>query len=482
MYIITEAVIVDMNAEILRLRRIHLGPARCAVDLGDGSERASYVPQDYVLRLLGRPHRGISIMFCYYPLDNEWPARISKVNTGNDSGNAWRFSYDDYEPFYGDEPFNQMSDIRRHGQDVILTLTCDPGISDDQIIHLAEQLRPYGRLMLRLNHEADGNWFAFNKRNSYSEVGAFFVRFTEIFHKTAPNIRLILCLGGYENRTDSKLKHEDDFADAIRETDIWSVDQYPSLNWGWPYQLADETTTCYKCNSPVETYDNIRRTRDRYIQLNNNIIKPMYISEYNEDGDVTGPAAQAERIRAFYDMIESSGNWLNGITLYQFRDNGRLGLEVTDPNHPGVGIAQPLLGTYRDIIHHSCFTPSLEAGEQTALPCALRWGCSEDADGVSVTVMLKQFPLLFEAFFDASAVEMSLMIECCGMWFHKAPGVRFVDFMPAFTSVSAFGSGEVALNIFAVPADGRNTDDGSPDWDINARFSLDTLPVIRVKY
>lgn len=471
-----------MNAEILGLRRIHLGPARCSVDLGDGSERASYVPQDYILRLLGRPHRGISIMFCYYPLDKEWPARISTVTGGNESGNAWRFSYDDYEPFYGDEPFNQICDIRRHGQDAILTLTCDPRISDEQIMHLAEQLRPFGRLMLRLNHEADGNWFAFNKRNTYSEVGAFFVRFARIFHESAPNIRLILCLGGYENDTDRMLKHEDDFIDAIRETDIWSVDQYPSLNWGWPYQIADETTTCYKCNPPIAIYKNIHRTYERYMQLNNNIPKPMFISEYNEDGDVTGPAAQAERIRAFYDMIERSGDWLSGITLYQFRDNGRLGLEITDPNHPGVGIAQPLLETYRDIIRRPCFTPAFETGEQTALPCRLRWGGSEDADGLSVSVLLKQFPLLFEAFFDASADGLSLMIECCGSWFHKAPGIRFVDFMPAFTSASAFTSGVVTINIFAVPADGRNADDGSPDWDINARFTLEALPAFRVKY
>ena len=35
--------------------RIHMGPAQCAVDLGDGSERGEYVDQDYILNRLGRP-------------------------------------------------------------------------------------------------------------------------------------------------------------------------------------------------------------------------------------------------------------------------------------------------------------------------------------------------------------------------------------------------------------------------------------------
>ena len=41
------------------MQKIHLGPAKCALDLGDGSERAEYVNQDYILHKLGRPHRAI---------------------------------------------------------------------------------------------------------------------------------------------------------------------------------------------------------------------------------------------------------------------------------------------------------------------------------------------------------------------------------------------------------------------------------------
>ena len=43
---------------------VHMGKAKCAVDLGDGSERGEYVNQDYILQVLGRPHRSISLMYC----------------------------------------------------------------------------------------------------------------------------------------------------------------------------------------------------------------------------------------------------------------------------------------------------------------------------------------------------------------------------------------------------------------------------------
>ena len=61
------------------LYNVHMGKAKCAVDLGDGSERGEYVNQDYILHKMGRPHRSISLMYCYYPFDKQWPGRISEV-------------------------------------------------------------------------------------------------------------------------------------------------------------------------------------------------------------------------------------------------------------------------------------------------------------------------------------------------------------------------------------------------------------------
>ncbi len=36
----------------LKAKALHMGPAQCAVDLGDGSERGEYVNQDYILQKL----------------------------------------------------------------------------------------------------------------------------------------------------------------------------------------------------------------------------------------------------------------------------------------------------------------------------------------------------------------------------------------------------------------------------------------------
>ena len=49
------------------MQKLHLGAAQCALDLGDGSERAEYVNQDYILHKLGRPHRAIGIMYYLLP-------------------------------------------------------------------------------------------------------------------------------------------------------------------------------------------------------------------------------------------------------------------------------------------------------------------------------------------------------------------------------------------------------------------------------
>ena len=57
------------------IKKIHLGKAECAIDLGDGSERGEYVNQDYILNVLGRPMRAISLMTAYYPLDETFPTR-----------------------------------------------------------------------------------------------------------------------------------------------------------------------------------------------------------------------------------------------------------------------------------------------------------------------------------------------------------------------------------------------------------------------
>ena len=466
---------------------VHMGKARCAADLSDGSERALYVNQDYILRKLGRPHRAVNLMFCYYPYDEGWPTRISDLPGYSTKSGSWDYPYDNYLPFNGEEPFRQMKDVRRHGQDVIATITCDPHITDDLIEGLAMQMRPFGRAMLRLNHEADGNWFSFNKRASYEEVGAFFERFCGIFHRVAPNIRVILCLGAMENEECTELNREYAFRGAVKAADIWSIDKYPSLNYGWPREIADVDNHAHYCYNLPWLLRVQKKAFDRFCFLNGGEKKPLQLCEHNDDGDVTGGVRQAERLKEFYGMVQNGidGNgegedWLTGITLYQFRDDGRLGLEVTDPNNPAVGIEQPELKVYRDLIHTPYYMPQMTPGDEVTLPAVLRWGGSEDADGVELPLFLEQQPTFCEMLFPGELTALNLMLEINGEWFYKAPGTDTVDLMPYFWAHPA-EKGEYKVRLFAPPAEGVNPGADTAEGSMNCFTSLPALPDFRVR-
>ena len=205
-----------------KISRVFLKKAECSLDLGDGSERGPYVNQDYILQKMRKLHRGISLMYTYYPTDEGWPVRASVAFPQETPSGAWNYPYEDYFPYRGgveglrdDEPFKFMKDIRSHGQDVVLTMTINPLLSDEYIIAVAKDLRPYGRVLLRINHECTGTWFCFSRRASYQQVADFFVRCCKIFHKYSPNVKLIICAGMWEKST-GKIEMEETFLDAFR--------------------------------------------------------------------------------------------------------------------------------------------------------------------------------------------------------------------------------------------------------------------------
>lgn len=471
-------------------KRIRLTPAQCAVDLSNGSERGLYVGSDYVIGRLGRPHRAVNIMYCYYPLDETWPRRAQDAYPDMDISFAWDYPYDNYFPYLGGkdgsrdgEPFESMRDIRRHGQDVILTLTCDPRVSDEHIIAIAKDLRSFGRIMLRLNHECTGGWFSFNKRASFAEIGDFFVRFSRIVREYAPNVRMIICAGAIDHPGAVMVDKEAEFTEAIKAADIWSIDKYIALNWGWPYEVAEKDNRQHKLDSPELTYELTRRTYMRYLELNGGVSKPMSMAELNADGDVTGPYDQIVMMKRFCECIKNDPErWFRSFCLYQFRDDGRLGLETTDPNNSSVGIEQPLLAAYREIISDDFFKPGMTDDGQCELPVTLRWGGSEDATGLSIPVSLESDPVFCELNYGEELADANLMLEFNGRWFYKAPGVRFTDLMPAFYGARPERAGEIPLNIFAPPATGENDPDGGRDLDINYYYELKALPELRVRY
>ncbi|MBP3762160.1 MAG: hypothetical protein J6I55_11945 [Ruminococcus sp.] len=467
-----------------KLYKISMGKALCAVDLGDGSERGEYVNQDYILNKLGRPHRSISLMYCYYPLDEQFPQRISEAMKDAEVSFQWDYPYDDYFTYKGgiggnlnDEPFKYMRDIRKHGQDVTLTLTIDPHVTDEMLAAIGEDLKTFGRLFLRINHEATGNWFSFNKRATYQEVADSYCRASRIIKKHAPNVLTILCIGGVENHETGEIEKEKEFSQAVRETDIWSVDKYMALHWGWPYDVAESGGNSHSRSSVKDTFDMTKASYERFKYINNNISKPMVMSEFNADGDVTGAYEQAEMVQMFCDMIkDNKAEWFTGFTFYQFRDRGRLGLEIQDPNNADVGIEQPVMKTYRNIIHDEWFMPSLNIGDEISLPVTLRWGNSEDAEGIAIPVHFDKNPYFCELVFEDDS---NLMIEINGRWFYKSPQAKTIDLMPAFFEKPLENSADMTVNIFAPPASGEN-DISTQDGFFNYYYTLEKLPKIRI--
>ena len=497
----------------MKAYNLHMGPAKCALDLGDGSERGEYVDQDYILHKLGRPHRAINLMYCYYPLDKGWPARASTLASDKGVGFAWDYAYDDYFPYQGGlegntngEPFQSMRDVRRHGQDVILTLTVDCAVSDAQLIKIAEDLRPFGRLMLRINHEATGNWFAFNKRYSYQEVADFYVRFHKIIKLYAPHIRTILCIGdpphvpAAEAATtiisshtttegspaDGKMKCEDEFAEAINVTDFWSTDTYLALHWGWPFDIAEPGGDSHKRGTNAKMLQDFNLEYERFMIRSNNKTRPFVVSEFNADGDVTGPFEQAQQLGDFYRRLPQEAPCITGITFYQFRDRGRLGLEIEDPNNPNIGSEQPILEEYKKILNMKAYLPVMTTGDAANFPVKLRWGGSEDSDGIAIPLLFEKNPVFCEINFCEEDKNLNLMMEINGRWFYKKSGVKSIDLIPAFfekklTNNSAGGT-EVILRLFAPPPDGVNCPTQGDSWEINYYTEIKKLPEMRIRY
>ena len=452
---------------VYMIKKIHMGPAKCALDLGDGSERGEYVNQDYILNVLGRPHRAVNIMYTYYPKDKQWPHRISEACADMEVNFAWDYPYDDYPPFTPDgAQFEQMRDIRRHGQDVMLTLTIDCSLDDNELI----------RMMLRINHECNGNWFTHNRRFSYEEIGKFFVRFCNIIKEHAPNVRVVFCAGLVAE--DGKVEHEDVFAKAYRAADIWSADKYIALHYGWPYDKAEAGGGRYESQPVSEVFETFDRTYKRLCSQFGN--KPFIQAESNADGDVTGPMQQGGIVSSYYNMVrDENARWLSGISMYQFRDRGRLGLEIQDPNNASVGIAQPLLREYKRIMQYPYFSPEITVQGETSYPAALRWGGSEDADGIEIVTEFEHTPEFCEVTLQE---DLSLMLEFNGRWFYKGAGVCEIDLMPAFFERPLTGRTNVPLRIFATPPDGENHKAGRDDWNTSQYYEMTQEVQFRIRY
>lgn len=439
--------------------RVTLGPAGCALDIGDGSERGEYVNQDYLLTTLGRPHRAVSLMYCYYPFAPGWPKRASHAHRKRGKEGAWDYPYDDYFPFPGGpkgdteaEVFQQIRDIRRHGQEVTLTLTMDCAVPDDHIRIIARQLRPYGRLRVRLNHECDGFWFVFSRKYTYKQVADFFVRFAAIFKKEAPLIQLIGCWGHVDDHQSGQLRHEKDLSPILKAARVWSADEYITLHYRWPMEGCEpeDLDKTHKIVGVEEVWRQVNSIHRRFVQLSGED-KGLEIGEFNTDGNVGGGAAQSRLTENFYRrVLKAKPKFLKGITYYQFRDRGRLGLEREDPNNPHNGLPTPFLPVYKKLLQEPYFQP-VEDWTRFKGGLRMEWRTSEDSDGLGWKVPLKGKPSFLEVQLDKN---VNLVVKGGKTWFYKKPGVDWVDLTQA---AADWGTAKpFPIAVFAPPADGMN--------------------------
>ncbi len=470
-----------------KMYRIHMGPAKYSLDLCDGSERGEYVSQDYILHALGRPHRAINLMYCYYPNDEGWPERASVAFKDREVGFAWDYPYEDYFPYGGGskgskdaEVFRQIREIRRHGMDVILTLTMDPKLSDEELRAVGRDLKKFGRMELRINHEATGDWFPFTKRATYKEIGDFFCRASKVIKEEAPNVKTIICIGGIEDLRSETMVKEEEFKETVKAADIWSVDKYLALHWGWPYDVAEKGGNSFARYSVSELYEKTKRSWLRFKKLNNGKAKSFTMAEFNADGDVTGPYDQIKMIKEFVALLKKDpDDWFTGFTFYQFRDRGRLGLEIEDPNDKHIGIRQPVMDYYIELLNDPDFMPVITGGKRVKKneEVKLRFGASDDAEGLAFEFDLEKNPAFFEAYFDDEATDYNLMMEVNGQWFYKAPGTKCIDMMEAFYKNRLKGKNTVTVRLFATPANGENEED-----PLNYTKELKVLPKFRIEY
>ena len=139
-----------------------------------------------------------------------------------------------------------------------------------------------------------------------------------------------------------------------------------------------------------------------------------------------------------------------------------------------------MLAEYRDqVLNDPWFMPGMAEGEAASFPMAMRWGGSEDADGLAMPIEFEGNPEFCEMTVEQ---EIGLMVELNGRWFYKAPGTKTIDLMSAFFSKPLDGPQTLTLRVFAPPAEGVNPDDGSDDWMANYRATLDEPPKMRIRY
>jgi hypothetical protein len=471
------------SARLAEVRRVRLAAPPCTIGITDGSERGDYVPQSHILKQMGRPHHVVNLMFQYYPDMKGWPTqgvkwhgfyRNNNLNKGDgyfplvlEDGGRWGQLY-----------LRQIEDVRAHGQEPQLTLTIHCNTPDEVLVRIAESLRPYTPMRIRINHECNGTWFHFNQRWTYKQVSDFFVRFHKILHLHAPGVTTVACWNG-PGDTDGVDANDgntmrgqltgDQLGPMFLIADIISFDQYASLHYGWPNPGFDRKKPSQFFKVPFELWwKHLENFHAQICNVRGGEVD-VEIHEINEDAALVGLKGQAEWTTRFYaEVLHRRFPWLTNITFYQFRDRGGLGLELEDAEDATLFKPRPALAAYRKALSNDHFAHRVEPVVETeaAGPFPLEWRSSTDSDGFEFSFHLPANTRRVAAQLPA---DTHLLVGIGNQWQVKTAGTSRLSF-----ELERPGD-RVNVRVFAPPSDGRNNTHDS------FRSSLATPPALTAR-
>lgn len=429
--------------------------------LSDGSERGEYVPMPEVFSRFHKIHDGIQLMKTYYPNDPLWQThdRISKRTKLKNVSYAWDYEYDDYHPLDIFEPksktLKQMEEIKTYGSDIYLTLTMDINLQENAIKKIFEKLNGFGRIYFRINHEENGSWFRHNKDGSPLQQAKFFVKCHNIAKSVSPQFKTVFSITSdmdskSESVSPSSLKlSKGQLNKALKYADFWSIDKYLSLHYGWPFEHPGKNGFSeYFSMTPDKWWSFIDESYIQMILNAKGAAKPLFINEFNDDSDVNGYENQAENIKKIYSKIaEGNLNWLAGITLYQFRDRGGLGLETEKAGNAFTPL--PALSAYKSAINS--FKDTIEfihlySGDGRF---EFRWDNSDSIIGLHADGFSGEKRII-----NTTKVPIFVYLNTDDIWYHLNPG-QFINidrceccfFIPPF--LSNFGEIKYMYTIYS---------------------------------
>ncbi|KPK58838.1 MAG: hypothetical protein AMK73_08980 [Planctomycetes bacterium SM23_32] len=465
------------------VRRIRRGEPVIRLYVSDGSERSTYMPQQMALKWIGAPHAGVNLMSCYYPKQTFWPERRlfseevyhyrhSPADATEDTPlrdlNDWT---DGYYSFDVEDPRNdvvrQMEDVRRYGQDVRLTLTADTDTPEEDLVRIAEMLRDFCPMELRLNHEAAGNgWFRFAKnvarmppdeaRRTYQEISDFFIRAKRTMASVAPGLRFVVCGARGDYARDDML------GPMMKEPGtLMCVDCYGSLHYGWPGHRIKDPPIIGRPHPPRDhavyrtTWELCEREfRPFHEEMSALRGEPTRVDlgEFNYDEDIHGPQVRAQLIYECYVWFAANPDVIASIVHYELTDRGGLGL-LHEPEYErleDVVPSRPALDVYRDVMKWQEFRHPVEVlapvGEG-AEAVELTWRSSCDAEGLELTLDGAHRAVDFREAYWRQVV----LFGADGEESYVYTDERTLQ-LPA---------GAAAVRVFAPPPDGRNNAAGA---------------------